>query len=164
MRRAREGDLEQIRSVFVEAARAGWAGQFPAEALAGFWPPLDWWRPRLERGSDTTLLVAEDHGRVVGFSEARPSADADASAGVGELHTLYTHPAVWGRGYGRVLLEASLDELRHRGCSQATLWTAEANDRPRRIYARGGWRADGARRTKTFLDVPYVEVRYRLDL
>jgi GNAT superfamily N-acetyltransferase len=102
---------------------------------------------------------------VVGFAIVRPGGDEDTDeATVGELDGFYTHPSVWGQGVGRSLLGEALAFARQAGFREATLWTAEANHRPRRIYERAGWQLDGARRDRTHLGVPFVELRYRLSL
>jgi GNAT superfamily N-acetyltransferase len=95
----------------------------------------------------------------------RPSGDDDVDPStVGVLDALYSHPSVWGRGVGRALLEQAVDFLRSAGFSEATLWTAEENHRPRQIYERGGWRLDGARRARNYLGSDFVELRYRRTL
>ncbi len=153
-------DAPALGAVYVAAARAGWRELFGDARLAAIAAPAGRWPPP----AGTTTLVAELDGRVVGFAEVRRSADADAGPDVGELDTLYTDPAVWGRGAGRALMAAALARLAADGFTAATLWTAEANARPRAIYARAGWRPDGAAREKTYLGVTLTELRYRLAL
>ena len=75
--------------------------------------------------------MAEDEQGVVGFVVP-----------VGcEIALLYTHPRAWGGGRRRALLAAGEAALRERGCSEATLWTEERNERPRRFYEAAGWRS-----------------------
>jgi GNAT superfamily N-acetyltransferase len=102
--------------------------------------------------------------RVVGFAVTRPSGDADAEASTGELDGFYVDPGSWGRGAGRALLEAAVDRLRKADFNDATLWTAEENHRPRRIYETAGWRTDGTERRRAFAGVEFVELRYRFAL
>ena len=159
MRPFQPADAPALGEVYVAAARAGWRELF-GDALDTIAPPAGRWPPP----AGVSTFVAELDGRVVGFAELHPSPDAAAGSRVGELDTLYTHPAVWGRGVGRALMAAALEELAAAGFTTATLWTAEANARPRAVYARAGWRPDGATRRKTFLGVTFTELRYRIAL
>jgi hypothetical protein len=58
-------------------------------------------------------------------------------------------------------MQLGLDELRTRGFAQAVLWTEERNERPRRVYARGGWKLDGTTRERDHLGVTIRELRHR---
>jgi GNAT superfamily N-acetyltransferase len=127
---------------------------FPPEAR---WPDLpDRW---LDPGA--TVLIAEEDGGVVGFAVVRASGDDDAGPETGELDGLYTDPSVWGRGVGLALHDEAVRRLTAAGFDDATLWTAEQNNRPRRIYERAGWALDGAVRSRRMYDVDFVELRYR---
>jgi GNAT superfamily N-acetyltransferase len=164
IRRARRSDLGEMRRVFLVAGQAAWPHIIPPEELARNEPPSRW-RGAVETSDGrTAVFVAEHEGDVVGFAILRPSGDEDAVATVGELDGLYTHSSVWGQGFGRALLDEALAFAREVGFREATLWTAEANHRPRRIYERGGWRLDGGRRERVHLGASFVELRYRLSL
>lgn len=157
VRAAAPGDEPAIERVFIEAARAAWAHFLPAEGLAGLAAP--------ERRRAEAVLVAEVEGLgVVGFAALRRSQDADADPSTGELDLIYTSPSVWGRGVGRTLMTVALDHLRADGYREATLWTAEQNERPRRFYERAGWSLDGAQHIKTSLGATFTEMRYRISL
>ena len=148
--------------VFLEAARAAWAHFLPADRLAVLESSPERWE---RQAPQEATLVAERGGDVVGFAVVRGSMDAGEDPSLtGELDTFYALPSSSGRGVGRLLMRAALDTLRARGCREATLWTAEQNERPRRIYEAAGWRPDGARRPKAFLGVALVELRYRIVL
>jgi GNAT superfamily N-acetyltransferase len=95
----------------------------------------------------------------------RPTRDEQGNRErTGELDTFYALPSVWGIGVGRMLMGHALDALRERGFEEATLWTAEWNQRAQRVYEAAGWRRDGARRRKTFVGVEFGELRYRIGL
>jgi GNAT superfamily N-acetyltransferase len=57
------------------------------------------------------LLVEDPAGQVVGTAAVR-----QLSPGVGELKRMWLRPACQGRGLGRRLMDASLDEARRLGC------------------------------------------------
>lgn len=165
LRRATPEDAEAIAAVNVAAARAGWTAFLDREDLDRFEPPTDRMRARIEEaGPRSPVLVAVETDQILGFALLRAPADEAASEAVGELSALYVDPSAGGRGVGRGLMAAALAELRAAGCREAVLWTEERNHRPKRIYERYGWRADGAARERVFLGRPIREVRFRLDL
>ena len=96
-------------------------------------------------------IVAEVGGEVVGFV-------VPVSC---EIDLLYTHPREWGSGAGRALLAAGEAALREAGCAEATLWTEERNERPRRFYEAAGWRTDGEVKERVWNGAPLRELRYR---
>jgi GNAT superfamily N-acetyltransferase len=164
VRRAAAADLPAMARAKHEAGIAAWPHILPPEVIAELGFP-DRWRDAVERPQQRTLaLVAELDGEVVGFAIIRPSADDDAGPQIGELDGFYTDPQAWGRGAGRALLRAATDALRAEGFEQATLWTATANHRPRRIYERAGWRPDRAVRHPQQGGAEFDELRYQLRL
>jgi GNAT superfamily N-acetyltransferase len=110
------------------------------------------------------LLVAEKVGEVIGFVHGLPSRDPGASSDTAEISTLFVCPESWGRGVGRALLEAALEELRRREYVSVTLWVLEFNERARRFYQRAAFTPDGSSRVSEFKDIPLEEVRYELTL
>ena len=151
-----------MRATFRAAGAAAWTHIIPrVEELE---PSARWRRTIATENPREAVLVAENDRGVVGFAVGRRSADRDARDWVGELDGFYTHPSVWGEGAGRALLDAWEQFAREAGFREGTLWTAEENHRPRRIYELAGWRLDGASRDREHLGGEFVEVRYRLSL
>jgi GNAT superfamily N-acetyltransferase len=142
LRRATEDDLPAISALHAASVHAAFAHIAP---LARF-EPVDW-GPSMSQADEA--LVAEDGGDVVGFIFTRAC----------EVRVFYVHPRVWGRGFGRALLEAAEDAMREAGCSEASLYTEERNHRPLRIYATAGWHPDGAVKEREWLGVPIRELR-----
>ena len=129
-----------MAELFLAAGRAAWG--FAGEgALAAMHAPVF-------TGGE---LVAEDVSGLVGFVAPQS----------GEIDLLYTHPRAWGSGVGRVLLAAGEAALREAGCGEATLWTEERNERPRRFYEAAGWRTDGGVREREWNGAALRELRYR---
>lgn len=123
------------------------------------------WRARI---ADTTIrgatLVADVDGQVAGLVFTGPSRDDDAAGDTGEVWAIYLDPAVIGRGVGRALLTAAVEDLAGRGFAAATLWVLVSNARARRFYEAAGFCPDGATRTELRPDGRLDEVRYRRDL
>jgi GNAT superfamily N-acetyltransferase len=161
-----QGDAEAMAAIYVAAARRAWSHIYGSDSLKTLQPPTERFRSEIGSGEQRhRVLVAERDDVVLGFAVVRPSQDEDADRGpIGELDMLYTEPSIWGVGIGRELLASAVNELRDAGFVEATLWTAEANHRPRRVYEAAGWRPDGAAREREWRGVGFRELRYRRDL
>ena len=160
--RAQPADWKGIQEIFRSAGKAAWPHFLPVEWLENLCPP-ERWREAIDDPSQR-VLVAELEGEVAGFAVLRRSGDADATEDTGELDSFYTHPNAWGKGGGRELLAEATEQLRQMGFTEATLWTAELNHRPRKIYQAAGWRLDGGRRKRNLAGSDFVELRYRIAL
>jgi GNAT superfamily N-acetyltransferase len=145
LRDARPDDLPAITALHYAAALEAFAHIGPVERLS----PRDW-APDLE-AAETALVAVDEDASVVGF----------AFVGGCELQFFFTHPRVWGRGFGRELLAAAEEALRAAGCTEATLYTEERNHRPLRAYHAAGWHEDGDVRERDWLGVPIREPRLR---
>jgi GNAT superfamily N-acetyltransferase len=157
-------DLAVMVAIKHDAAVAAWGHILPPPVVEGLPFPQRWAEAIEAADPRAGVLVVVADARVVGFAVTRPSGDADAEASTGELDGFYVDPGSWGRGAGRALLEAAVDRLRKADFNDATLWTAEENHRPRRIYETAGWRTDGTERRRAFGGVEFVELRYRFAL
>ena len=142
LRRATEDDLPAVSALHAASARAAFRHIAPLDRFE----PVDW-GPTLAAADNA--VVAEDAGEVVGFIFTRGC----------EVRVFYTHPDVWGRGFGRALLEAAEEAMRASGCDEAFLYSEERNHRPLRIYERAGWHPDGAVKEREWLGVPIRELR-----
>ncbi len=161
VRRATVRDLAAMLVLKQRAGVAAWQHILPLEVLRSLGMPERWTDAVRAPGPRTGALVVELDGAVAGFAITRPSDDADAPPSTGELDGLYTDPDAWGRGAGHALMAAAIDALRNAGFDDATLWTATENHRPRAIYERAGWQADGVVRRRTIGGTEFEEVRYR---
>lgn len=88
------------------------------------------------------VLVAEDHGDVIGYSyavvEGYDYMSLRGPAGV--VHDVMVDPEYRGRGIGRQLLEATLAFLKARGAPRVVLSTAENNAVAQRLFTSVGFR------------------------
>jgi GNAT superfamily N-acetyltransferase len=164
IRLANEADLPAMEAIKHDAGLAAWPHILPADVLDALPFPDRWAAAITSDDPRVGVLVAELDRRVVGFAMTRPSGDPDAEATTGELDALYVEPGLWGSGAGRALLADAADSLWEAGFATATLWTAELNHRPRRIYEAAGWRADGMDRRRELAGFAFLEVRYRIEI
>ncbi len=160
-RRAKPEDAPAIAEVHIRAWQVGYRGQLPDSFLDGLDTDLEdrvegWTRATTD--PDLDVFVAEVDGLVVGFSSSSASRDPDRPED-GELQAIYVLGAIWGKGVGSVLLDASVTALAARGYPSALLWVLEGNDRSIRFYERHGWAQDGAEKSEPWADLELHEVR-----
>lgn len=132
------------------------AGRVTALAYHEFAPPgNEAWADYLVRLADVrsraeraTVLVAVEDGAVLGTTTLELDQRIDASSGhereplaPGESHIrmLGVHPDVRGRGVGRRLMEASIDEARKAGKTLMTLNTTEKMIAAQHMYESLGF-------------------------
>jgi GNAT superfamily N-acetyltransferase len=168
-RPAEPGDEPQIALAHVTSWQDAYRGHIPQEYLDGLDASerAELWRRRLAAvdRSRGDVVVAVSGGEIAGFAAFVASRDEDADpARTGELAAMYLRPGSIGQGLGRLLMDAAIEGLAHRGYTEATLWVLDANARARRFYARAGWAGDGAVKTDNGLGFPLREVRYRRPL
>ena len=100
----------------------------------------------------------EYEGKMIGRLVLCKSRDED-KAGAGEIAAMYLLDAFWGKGYGREMMEFSLEELKRRGHDEVFLWVLEANSRARQFYEKCGFAFDGTKK-EINIDKPLMEMRY----
>jgi L-amino acid N-acyltransferase YncA len=138
IRAAAMADAVAIAHVHVESWRTTYTGIVPDEYLAGLDETLrvQLWSEWLS--GETTVLVAEYAGRVVGFAHAgkirQPVETCDA-----ELYSLYLLREVQGRGTGSSLLKTMAGLLRDQGFKSMSVWVLERNP-SRSFYEKNGGR------------------------
>jgi GNAT superfamily N-acetyltransferase len=164
LRDATPADAHALASVHVASWRAAYRGLMPDEVLAGLSVPEreQLWSDRLTaQEAQTSIVVATDAGRVVGFAAAGPplvAADR-ADSTLGDLYALYLDPDHWGRGIGAPLHAAALDRLVTHRFTHAGLWVLDGNLRALRFYYRRGWTDTG--RTQTDRGPQDIELHER---
>ena len=91
---------------------------------------------------DTVILVAEGDGRVFGYTYATVEGyDYMSLRGpAGVLNDIVVDPSYRGRGIGRMLLEATMDELKARAVPRVVLSTAEQNEAAQHLFEGSGFR------------------------
>jgi ribosomal protein S18 acetylase RimI-like enzyme len=117
----------------------------------------------MERGFHR-LRIIESAGVTAGFSLAGKARDPELPAQVGEMLAINLDPDFIGKGLGRRLLAATVDDLRAAGFNEAVLWVLTENARARRFYEIAGWQGDGTTYTDTWRGQDFLQIRYRIKL
>lgn len=87
------------------------------------------------------FACARDGQRLVGYVVAW------FVAGEGEVANLAVSPIAWGKGIGRLLLSAALNEGLSRSAGAVYLEVRESNERARALYKSGGFEEVGRRKS-----------------
>jgi ribosomal protein S18 acetylase RimI-like enzyme len=113
-----------------------------------------------EPGSGTGV-VRGPVGVAAGMPGRAGGGAGDRIPGLCHISMVAVRPESWGRGLGRRVLDAVIDEARRRGYVRAQLFTQTANDRARALYGRRGFVLTG----QTSVDEIGDEIlHYLLDL
>jgi ribosomal protein S18 acetylase RimI-like enzyme len=169
IRAARVADASQITVVQVRSWQGAYRGLLPQAYLDGLDPAqrVGRWERSLAEAEDRRngVLVADASGTLLGFVGYSPSRDGDADpARVGEIDAIYLLPNAWGKGVGRLLMDAALARLADARFDRVTLWVLDSNVRARRFYEAGGWLAGGTRKVEDSRGFPIAQVRYKRSL
>ncbi|MDZ7373809.1 MAG: GNAT family N-acetyltransferase [candidate division KSB1 bacterium] len=140
IRSFRESDREAVVAITL-LAFPGVAIDHAIEERFGTVGGLTWQdrkRRDIERDLDLHAphtLVAEMEGRVVGYVTSHP----DPLSRIGWIPNLAIHPEYQGRGIGRELLEAALEQFRRLGMALAKIETLAHNERALHLYQELGF-------------------------
>jgi ribosomal protein S18 acetylase RimI-like enzyme len=159
-------DAEAVAVIQAHTWQVAYRGKIPQSYLDALDPAgrRPAWERTIEQAKPPAGTLVLDHhtAGVVGFASVSPSRDTDTDPlTVGEVHAIYLLPAYWGRGAGRMLMDAALHRLTEAGYPEVILWVLGSNDRARRFYEAGGWRADGTEKVNDSRGFSVLEVRYR---
>jgi RimJ/RimL family protein N-acetyltransferase len=97
-------------------------------------------------------LVAVVDGTLVGYVSLTHPTPLPENAHVSAVEGFTVAPAWRGRGVGRALLAAAVDEARRRGSRKVSLRVLATNERARRVYAAAGLEVEGVLRDEFVID------------
>lgn len=99
--------------------------------------PEGQWASHIEQENRKNLVMVQD-GIIIGTSGFGKSRMAEMD-GFGEIISLYFLPEYMGKGYGRLLLQAVVSELKKMGFDKVFLWVLEKNRNARHFYEKCGF-------------------------
>lgn len=102
-------------------------------------------------------LVAEHEGRVVGYVRLGCPTELASHAHVQQIRGLAVAEEVRGRGVGRALVRAAVQEARDRGARRITLRVLGHNTTARVLYESEGFLVEGVLPEEFLLGGRYVD-------
>ena len=96
---------------------------------------------RLNAG-DSAILVAEQDGEIVGFTQLYPSFTSVGMAPIMILNDLFVSSEHRGSGAAQALLSAATEHARKVRAVRLALSTQKDNLTARRLYEKAGWALD----------------------
>lgn len=154
-------DAELLARVQTESWKAAFAGIIPPDLLSA--------HTSLTRAESMYRRLLEEnkgHGRILTVDgEAHCIAYWDASrcrdmAGYAELICIHSLPDRWRMGYGSMMMDRVLEEMRNTGFGKVMLWVFAENRRAIGFYQKHGFKANGQRKEA----LGAVEVMYERTL
>lgn len=111
-----------------------------------------------ERAAPEDVLVAlAEGGAVAGYAMLGPADPVESNRHVLMLHGLAVDPAHQGRGVGRRIVAAAIEEARRRGARRLRLRVLGHNRVARHVYEACGFVVEGVLREEFLLDGRYVD-------
>lgn len=138
IRPMREDDAGQVLAIY----QAGLdTGQASFETTAPAWEAFD----AAKLAAHRHVAADAGTGQILGWAAASPVSARRVYTGVIE-HSVYIHPAHWGRGIGQALLAALI-----ASSEQAGIWTIQSSIFPEnaaslRLHEQAGFRVIGIRK------------------
>jgi ribosomal protein S18 acetylase RimI-like enzyme len=134
IRRAGPQDLDALAILFDGYRRFyGQASDIPGAR--------GWLRSRLRLG-ESVVLVAEDAGGLVGFTQLYPMYSSVRMARTWILNDLFVAESARRSGVARALLDAAANFAREDGAAGISLETTRDNAPARALYRAAGWSED----------------------
>jgi ribosomal protein S18 acetylase RimI-like enzyme len=110
-----------------------------------------------ERRPPGDVLVAEEDGLLVGYTQFGRPTPLASNEHVLHIQGLAVDPSVQRRGVARLLLEAAAEEATRRGIRKLGLRVLGGNTAARALYESAGFEVEGVLREEFLLDGRYVD-------
>ncbi|WP_416978647.1 GNAT family N-acetyltransferase [Streptomyces sp. T028] len=110
-----------------------------------------------ERHHPDDYLVAELGDRVLGYIRLVPPTSLAATAHVRQIQGLAVSDEARGKGVGRALVRAAVEETRRVGARRITLRVLGHNTPARQLYESEGFVVEGIQPEELFLAGEYVD-------
>lgn len=128
-------DRMEISHIYEESWKFAYKGIIPQDYLNSI--PKGRWASSLDN-QDRKTLICVDNCRIIGTSSFCKSR-FEQFQDWGEVISIYLLPDHIGKGYGKILMEAVLSELKMQGYKNVFLWVLEENIRARHFYEQFGF-------------------------
>lgn len=128
-------DRFAISRIYEESWKYAYKDIIPQNYLESI--PAGCWVANLDKDGRNTLLLIEND-IFIGTSSYGKSRFPDFD-GFGEIVSIYLLPQYMGKGYGKVLLDDTVNKLAKLGYNDIFLWVLEENYRARKFYEKAGF-------------------------
>lgn len=125
-------DRHAISRIYEESWKSAYKDIIPQSFLESI--SDDQWIPDLDKKGRNTLVMIEND-TFIGTASYGKSGFSDFDS-YGEIVSIYFLPQYTGKGYGKQLMAAVVEELVKLGYCDIFLWVLEENDRARKFYIK----------------------------
>ncbi len=125
-------DINAIGKIYEKSWKFAYNGIIPKDYIDSILG--DSWIPHFENKDMFNLVLIEDN-EFIGTASYCKSRSKEFND-FGEIVSIYLLPEHMGKGYGKLLFEATLNELIKLGYKNVFLWVLEENTRARRFYEK----------------------------
>ncbi len=136
---AQPSDAPKISQIHAASWKSAYRGMVPQKYLDELRD--DFWTEKftrwLRKGTLRTkmLFAGETPVGCTAYGESRDEKYPDW----GEIVSIYLSPEGYRKGYGTLLLQAALDDLKAQGFSTCFLWVLEENSNARQFYEKNAF-------------------------
>ncbi len=144
IRWADKKDAKRLGYIHARSWQKAYKGIVPDDVLSNFTPEkraVKFHDYVKNNYGDTAVFLLE--GKIVGFITLEQSRDDDLNDSWGEIWGIYFDPDYWNKGFGSVLFEWGIEELKSRGYKHLSLWVLKKNDNAKKFYEKFGFILDG---------------------
>lgn len=157
IRSIKSGDEKALAHIQTESWRAAFAGILSPEELIKATDVAvveeRYAKVLAEKPLRGTLLYVDGQPHCMAFwGKCRGEVCPDSA----ELICIHSLQSNWGKGYGAMMMDCVLTEMKEAGYTEAVLWVFEENVRARRFYEKHGFvLTEHRKNTRNAVEVMY---------
>ncbi|MBR3019971.1 MAG: GNAT family N-acetyltransferase [Clostridia bacterium] len=139
IRKVQQGDANALAYIQTESWKAAFAGILDAETLAkctNIHRATEMYQRLLDENiGNGYLLLVEGKPHCIAYWDAARDTEL---AGKAELICIHSLPDNWHKGYGSMMMDQVLKDIKEAGYSEVVLWVFRDNIRARAFYEANG--------------------------
>jgi ribosomal protein S18 acetylase RimI-like enzyme len=158
-----DDDWNAISSIYDESWKYAYRGIIPQDYLdnLGNGRRVDKFKKALETNPNQKRLIVLDGDKIIATADFGKSRMSDME-GFGEVYSIYFLPEYMGKGYGKTLMQLSVDGLKEMGFTKMFLWVLEDNKSARHFYEKFGFSYSGTSQNITIAGENLTEMMYKI--
>jgi len=153
-------DAPAISEIYALSWKTAYRGMVPQQYLDEL--KLNFWKAKFENWIGKNEMKADilyaDKAPVgcVAYRKARD----EQFAGWGEIVSIYIHPSHYRKGYGKMLLDTALRNLKIDGYQDCYLWVLAENCNAQQFYKKNGFIDNGDKCECEIMGKQLTDLRY----